>query len=59
MIGFFLPVCKDDANEDGAESENEVNDESLIATVQSANALEEAGSCVKADIKFPLFKIVR
>lgn len=31
-----------DANEDGAESENEVNDESLIATVQSTNALEEA-----------------
>ena len=40
----MLSVCKDDANEDDAESENEVNDESLIATVQSANALEEAGS---------------
>ena len=54
-----MSVCKGDANEDGAESENEVKDESLIATVQSANALEEAGSCVKADIKFPLFKVVR
>ena len=54
-----MSVCKGDANEDGAESENEVKDESLIATVQSTNALEEAGSCVKADIKFPLFKVVR
>ncbi|XP_074626152.1 uncharacterized protein LOC141884290 isoform X3 [Acropora palmata] len=50
----------DDANEDGAESENEVNDESLIATVQSANALEEAASsslAVPAFFSSPLQRI--
>ena len=45
---FFVSVCKDDANEDGTESDNEVDDESLMATLQSANASEESGSCVES-----------
>ena len=43
-----MSVYKGDANENGTESENEVDDESLMATLQSANASEEAGSCVES-----------
>ena len=45
---FFVSLCKDDANEDGTESESEVDDESLMATLLSTNASEEAGSCVES-----------
>ena len=49
-------VCKDDANEDGTESD----DESLMATLQSANASEEAGNCFESRNKdFLMIKVVR
>ncbi|XP_074626154.1 uncharacterized protein LOC141884290 isoform X4 [Acropora palmata] len=39
---LYVAEEEDDANEDGTESDNEVDDESLMATLQSANASEES-----------------